>query len=102
MIYRVFIGWDWDDDQPGGPWDKRRVDMAYSTWEEARGVLLDWVEPMVVDNCCEFCLANAAELMAALDKAEPGTRVDGYIDGDDYVLIPIEAVPAGWAAVPPQ
>lgn len=86
--WRIFIG-DWNDGTP--EWEGSVV-QAGLTWEQARDQLAERFNAFKDDHCPPCQTAGTAEA-ANLAAHQPDTPFFGYVDGDDYVIVPDRPAP---------
>lgn len=95
MKWRAFIG-EWEQ-----PWDGPLIyqratrDEHGLTWEQARQVLREYVQPFLTDEF-DDCRQHATEIMASLDGLTPGGHFIAELEAELLLLMldDDEATPA--------
>jgi hypothetical protein len=85
----VFVGCDWEDIKANMAPDWAHRLETYRDWDKARGALMVSVAPFLADTC-EVCNSDGQVVMNDLGSLESGQAYWANIDGEDYVLAPVD------------
>lgn len=87
--WEVFVGYSWQDILEGEPAEWTHHDDTWRSWVTAAADLERQFRAFEDDDC-ETCRNDAAESVKLLDALPRDQGLWVNIDGDDYVLAPVE------------